>query len=129
NGFHIGMDFAGVFESEVRIKFDMGEKISLGKDHERSAMENTGILEGLVFPFGNAEQHDFRGLAEVVTGGANEIADIFHEEKAGSVKAQFGEMAVDHASVKMAGAAGDDLTNGKTEAGEAPSVVIGLKIA
>jgi hypothetical protein len=38
------MDLAGVFEGEFGIEFDVGKKVGLGQNHERSATENAWIL-------------------------------------------------------------------------------------
>ena len=54
-----GWIFRAFFEGQFGIEFDMREKVGLGQNHERSEAENAGILEGLVFAFGDAEEHDF----------------------------------------------------------------------
>lgn len=65
-------------------------------------------------------------LAEIVARRADQIANIFNEQQAGAVEAEVVEVTLNHAGVEMAGAAGDDLANGKTEAGETPGVVVCL---
>src|SRR3974390_197831 len=92
-------------------------------------MEDAGILERLVFAFGDTEKHDFRVLAEVVARRANEVANVLDEQQAGPVEPEFLQMAIDHASIQVARAAGNNLAHGKTEAREAPGIVVGLQVA
>ncbi len=79
NGFDFRVDLAGVFEGEVGIELDVRKQVGFGKEHERGAVENAGILEGFVFAFGDAQENDFCGFAEVIAGRTNEVANIFHQ--------------------------------------------------
>ena len=44
-------------------------------------MEDTRIFQWFVFALGNAQQDDFGGLAKVVAGGTNKIANVFDQQQ------------------------------------------------
>jgi len=58
-----GMDFASVLVGERGVEIDVREQVGFGEDHQGSAVEDAGILQRLVFAFGNAEENDFGGFA------------------------------------------------------------------
>ena len=88
-----------------------------------------GYFRGLSSPSVTLKKNDFGSFAEIVAGGANEIADVLDEQQAGALETHFVEMTIDHASIEMAGASGDNLADGKPVAREAAGVVIRLNVA
>jgi len=44
------MNLSRVFQGELGIEFDVGKKVRLGQDHQRSAVKNPRIFSGLSSP-------------------------------------------------------------------------------
>jgi len=105
------------------VKIDMRKQVDLRYYCRRRTGENAGILEGLVIPLGNGEQHDLEVLAQVVGGGADQIANIFDEKDICLQPALF-ELGADKSRVQVAGASGNNLPCRNTE----PPEPIGISL-
>ena len=101
-------------------------------------LKRVGYLRGLSSPSVTLSMRDADRLAEVVAGGANQVADVLNEEiikaaeRTPAPSAASGpavEMPVDHFSVQMADAVGIDLADGSAAGGKAARIVIGFKVA
>ena len=92
-------------------------------------MEGGRVFERLVLAFGDAQQDGAGLFAQVVAGGADQVADVFEEQNLEVFDGPVRQGALHHAGIQMAGAAGSDLAHGEAETGQAARVVIGLDIA
>ena len=126
--FDFRMHFAGVFQGELGIELQVRKQVGLREEHQGSAVEDAGILEGLVFAFGHAEKDDLRVLAKVVAGRADQIANVLDQQQTRPMKTQFVEVAINHAGIEMARSTCDDLAYREAKAREPSSVIVGLQI-
>lgn len=127
--FHAIVDAAGVAFDLFGVKGDVLEEIDFGEEEEVGFEEDGGVFEGFVVTFGDGEEDDFGVFAEVVAGGADEVADVFDKEDVDVVEVPVDEVALDHGAIEVAGAASGDLFDGVAVAGEAAGVVVGLDVA
>ena len=67
-------------ETGADIEIDMRQQIGLVQQHQVGSGKHARIFQGLVFPFGHRQHHDFMRLAKIEGGGADEIADILDEQ-------------------------------------------------
>src|SRR5208282_6219247 len=87
------------------------------------------IFKRLVFAFGDAEHHDFGCLAEIVTGGTNQVAYVFDEQKIKVFKTPVGQVALDHACIQMTRTTGCDLLYRKIKSLEPVGIVFRLNVS
>src|SRR5271167_3262205 len=92
-------------------------------------MEDSRILERLIFSLRHTEQDNLGGFPKIVARRTNEIADIFNEENARAAKSHLVQMAIHHARVQVTGAAGNNLPNRKAVTRKPPRIIVGLEIA
>src|ERR1051326_3128386 len=64
----------------ITIKLDNPCKIRLGDDCDVCCVEDGWILQGLVITLCNRQQHNAKRFPKIVTGRANEIADVLDQE-------------------------------------------------
>ena len=120
--------------TEVQVKLHRAEQVDLVDQHQIGAMETGGVLERLVLALGHRNHHHPQAFAQVVGGGANQVADIFnHQQLQGLQREACGLQLLhapgDRASLQMAGLAGADLDCGQASSPEPPGVVVGGQIA
>ena len=63
------------------VELDSFGQVELGDYGDVRAMEDGGIIERFVFAFGDREENEAQVFAQIIGRGADEIADIFDEEK------------------------------------------------
>src|SRR5271165_5807250 len=123
------MDASGILAGEVGFERNVGQQVNLGEQHQLGLEEDGRILERLVFAFGGAQQNDLCVFAEVVTGRANQVADVFDDQQVEVLQLPVFKMPADHLGVEVTGTAGGDLLHRKAELGQALGIVLGLQIA
>ena len=96
-------------EADVR---QVRQEIDLREQHEIGLAEHHRVLERLVLALGHREHHDVGGLAEVVDGGADQVADVLDEEVVELAPRQVVQRVVHHLRVEMARRAGRDRRGG-----------------
>ena len=89
-----------------------------------------GYFSGLSSPSADAEHHHLGVFAEIVTGGANQIAHVLDEQQSELFdSATPHRYCLHHARIQMAGARGGDLAHRISVPGEPDGVVFRLDIA
>ena len=106
-----------------------GGEVGLGDDGNVRAVEYCRILQRLVFTLGDRKQNKPKVLAQIVGRGADQVADIFDEQKIQLAQVPAGEGVLDHGRFQMANRAGDDLFDGSQAAGKASCVVFRGQVA
>src|SRR5579883_2314341 len=127
--FHARVNATGVLLGGLEIEGNIRQQIDFAEDQQLRLEEDRGIFEGLVIAFGHAQDHDLRGLAQVVAGRAHEVPDIFNEQDVEAGQAPVGQVPLNHARIEVAGAAGGDLFHGEPEALETGRVIFRLDVA
>src|SRR5579864_5891640 len=123
------MHLAGIVGRSFDVERDVGQQINL-VEHEQIGLEKYGrIFEWLVFAFGDAQHHDLGRLAEIVTGGTNQVADVFNQQKIEVFKTPVGQVALDHARIQVASTAGRDLLNREIKPLQPVGIVFCLNIS
>jgi len=104
-------------------------QVHLGQDGQVRRVEDRRVLERLVLALGHREEHDPQGLAEVVTGGADEVAHVLDEEhvEGGEVPALEGRGH--HGRLQVADRAGDDPADRRARTAQALRVTVGGEVA
>jgi hypothetical protein len=120
---HAGADRFDATGRGVTIKFHSSGQVYLGEDGDVSAVENRGVLQRLVFTFGDGHKHEAEVFTEIIGGRADEIADVFDEEKIEAVEVPTFESGFDHGCFEMAEGAGGDLSHGRAATSEADGVI------
>src|SRR5208282_5988899 len=77
----------------------------------------------------HTQHHDLSRFTQVITGWTNQVADVFDEQKIEVFEFPVRQVAFDHASVQMAGAAGGDLLYREMKPLQPVGIVFSLNIA
>jgi hypothetical protein len=96
------------------VKWDVGQQVDFVQHKQLRFEKNRWILEGLVFSFCDAEDHDFRGLTKIVARRTHEVAHVLHQEQINIFQVPLGDCSLDHARVQVTGTPGRDLSHWKT---------------
>ena len=125
------MDARGVLQRERGIEGNIGQQIDFVQDHQLCFAKNAGILQGFVFALGDAEHDNFGVLAQVVAGGANQVADVFDQQQVQrfTIVQPAGQLIFHHPRIQVAGTGGGNLSNGIAVASQTASIVVGLDVA
>ena len=130
---HVGIDVAQVGVEQIEIEVEVGQEVDLVDDHDVGRAEHDRVLEGLLFAFGDREDHCPGVLADIELGRADQVADVLDHDEVEVGERQPGERGADHRGVEVAFAAeavgGVDQRDGRAEAGEAIGIDRGLDIA
>ena len=96
----------------------------------RSALRNiTGYFSGLSSPSVTDERDHVDGLAEVVDGGADEVADVLDEQIVELAPGKVVQRVVDHLGVEVTGRSGRDRLAPNARGPQPLGVVVGGEIA
>jgi len=109
-------------------------QIGLADQHQIGAVKHRRILERLVLSFGGGHQHHPQALAQVVGGGADQIAHILDPEQIQirqrqALRLQTIQGPAHLASLQMAALAGVDLQRRQAGGTQAAGVVVSGQIA
>ena len=126
---HVGADGVDTGLGGGAVEFDGCSEVDFCDDREVGGVENGGVFAGFVFAFGDGEKDETEVFAEVVAGGADEVADVFDEEQVEVLEVPVFEGIVDHLCVEVAGGAGDDLLDGRSASSKSHGVVVGCEVS
>jgi hypothetical protein len=105
------------------------EDVDFVDEHSSGPGENHRVFGGFVVAFGDGEDGDFVGFAEVEGRGADEVADVFDEEQIEAVDWELVKGVANLGSGQMAGAVGIYLMSGCAGFSYSLCVDIGLDVA
>ena len=94
------VEFAGIGQ------VDLGDHGHVGRVEER------GVFQGLVFPFGHREQGDPKALTQVVAGGADQVSHVLDEQDVDRAQIPPFQVPLDHVGFEVADAVCLDLPHG-----------------
>jgi hypothetical protein len=128
DNFHSGMHLEGVLARFPEVERNVGEQIGLVQ-HQQLGFEKDGrVFEGLVFAFCNAQHHHLCRFSKIIAGRADQVADVFNQQRIERLEWPVRERALDHPRIQVAGAAGGDLLHRKAKTGEPSRIVIRLDV-
>ena len=123
----VGLSGGGLEFFEVEV--DVGEEVDFVDDADGGFEEDFGVFEGFIGAFGGAADNDAEVFAEIVVGGADEIADVFDDEQVEVGEVGIFEGLGDHQGVEMAGAVGLELDGVDAEGADSVGVAFGFDVA
>jgi hypothetical protein len=127
-----GVHFFYVLAQLFQGKTLQGQKIGLGDQAQLRHLEGQWVFQRLVLALGDADQQHVQVSADVELGGADQVADVLHEQQVHAVGAQLVDGGSDPGRLQMAVAAegaGVDLEGLDTQLLDALGVQRGLDVA
>jgi hypothetical protein len=110
------------------VKFNRLSEIHLCDDSYVCAVEDRGVLQGLIFSFCNGEENEAKIFSEVIGRRADKIAYIFNEEKVELADVPSVERVVDHRGFEVAESPGRYLLHGGLTTRQPNCVVLGSQV-
>src|ERR1035437_4144619 len=118
-----------IFHTLPDIKLDMRQQVYFSQHHEVGGCEYVRILEWFVFAFGYGKDHDLVCLPQIEFGRADEVADIFDEQKRAIRDIYTLERVSHHVGFQVAARASVDLDRRRSGGANTLCVVTGLLVA
>ena len=109
-------------------------QIDLADHHHIGAAEHRRVFERLVLPFAGRQQHHPQVFAQVVSGGADEIAHVLDQQPAQprqghAIGRQHRDTPLHHRRLQVAGLAGGDWHGGQTGSPQPLGIEIGGQVS
>ena len=82
----VGVEFAKVAQELVVVEIRVRQEIDLVQYERADFVEQQRILTGFVVAFGDAENSNFRVLAEIEFSGTRDVTDVFDDEEIDGVE-------------------------------------------
>src|SRR5262249_29611832 len=104
-------------------------QVDFADDDDIGGLESGGILEGFVLTFRDGPEDDLEILSEIVSGRANQVADILDEKQFHPVAVERLAGSCHHLGFKVAEGAGSDLHDRRPGSAQSLCVVVGSQVA
>ena len=75
----VWVDLACQLFTESQVKIEIGKQIDFVDQADGGSSEHMGVFLWFVLAFGDADDGDLGGLAQIKEGRADQIADVFDE--------------------------------------------------
>src|SRR5277367_4375463 len=125
---HSGPHSLNVRLHGLLVEFNNLSKIHLRDHRYISAVKDGGILQRLIFAFGNGKQNEAKIFSQVIRGRTNQVAHILNEKKIECANVPTGERVVDHGGFKMAERSGRNLLHRSLATRQPNRVVLGSEV-
>ena len=107
----------------------MGRQVHFIDEDHIGALENGGIFQWLVVAVGNCGHGDAQMLAQIILGGADQIADVLHDDGIDAAQVQQIDGPADHIRLQVAGALGIELDRPCAQPGQTGCILGSIQVA
>ncbi|MCG3148752.1 MAG: hypothetical protein PCFJNLEI_02199 [Verrucomicrobiae bacterium] len=123
------VELAEVSDELVEVEIGVGQEINFVEHERADLVEEQRIFAGFVVAFGDAEDADFAGLAEIELGRAGDVADVLDQDEVQGVEVERIQAALDEWRFEVTCAAREKLDNRHVELGNPVGVARGGDVA